>query len=59
MEYMKEHRYNNIDQFTFIYFIQLNSIFLRKKKKKNDNPFVPKFPIFNNNIYIYNKFYSR
>lgn len=42
MEYMKEHRYNNIDQFTFIYFIQLNSIFLRKKKK-NDNPFA-KFP---------------
>lgn len=50
MEYMKEHRYNNIDQFTFIYFIQFH--LSSQKKKKNDNPFVPKFPIFNNNIYI-------
>lgn len=59
MEYMKEHRYNNIDQFTFIYFIQLNSIFLRKKKKKK--MIIRLFP---NSLsltitYTYDKFYSR
>lgn len=56
MEYMKEHRYNNIDQFTFIYFIQFHLSSQKKKKMI--------IRLFPNSLsltitYTYDKFYSR